>query len=285
MFKSLLIVLLLTLAACGDSGMITNKPSITFEVNTPVTNAFSASSVDFQKDCMLRLCMYEFSLAFSEPLRANLEALSTTGALKFNDVIRTTLITFNGDNIDKANVTLGGVQPNSQHSEAIRYFYQQTEKLLAEGWVRYIFPNEARLSGAVAKEFEDPESILNHPVSTGPWADPNLRLNRNQWLALPIFSSWYFYKDGVYLLLRVQRENSAKSPNETGSYLFTFTFESEAEFYKGFVENKLREDWKQLLPAELKRMAQERAQTEARLKKMGIAIDEDYQDPPIKALE
>ena len=26
-------------------------------------------------------------------------------------------------------------------------------------------------------------------------------------------------------------------------------------------------------------------QTEARLKKMGIAIDEDYQDPPIKALE
>jgi len=32
-------------------------------------------------------------------------------------------------------------------------------------------------------------------------------------------------------------------------------------------------------------MAQERAQTEACLKKMGIAIDEDYQDPPIKALE
>ena len=32
-------------------------------------------------------------------------------------------------------------------------------------------------------------------------------------------------------------------------------------------------------------MAQERAQTEARLKQMGIAIDENYQDPPIKALE
>ncbi|MBI6927230.1 MULTISPECIES: hypothetical protein [Pseudomonas] len=36
---------------------------------------------------------------------------------------------------------------------------------------------------------------------------------------------------------------------------------------------------------ELKRMAHERAQTEARLRKMGISIDEDYQDPPIKALE
>ena len=60
---------------------------------------------------------------------------------------------------------------------------------------------------------------------------------------------------------------------------------SEPEFYKDFLASDDREDWKKLLPAELKRMAQERAQTEARLKKMGIAIDEDYQDPPIKALE
>ncbi|MFF5864579.1 hypothetical protein [Pseudomonas sp. NPDC012596] len=37
--------------------------------------------------------------------------------------------------------------------------------------------------------------------------------------------------------------------------------------------------------SKINRMAQERAQTEARLKKMGIAIDENYQDPPIKALE
>ncbi|HYQ52331.1 MAG TPA: hypothetical protein VES70_18130 [Pseudomonas sp.] len=37
--------------------------------------------------------------------------------------------------------------------------------------------------------------------------------------------------------------------------------------------------------SEINRMAHERVQTEARLKKMGIAIDENYQDPPIKALE
>ena len=37
--------------------------------------------------------------------------------------------------------------------------------------------------------------------------------------------------------------------------------------------------------SKINRMAPERAQTEARLKKMGIAIDENYQDPPIKALE
>jgi len=100
-----------------------------------------------------------------------------------------------------------------------------------------------------------------------------------------MISTWYFHKDGVYLLFRVQREDSEKAPQKMGSYLFTLTFESEAEFYKSFVKNEYREDWIKLLPAELNRMAQERAQTEARLKKMGIAIDEDYQDPPIKALE
>ena len=113
-----------------------------------------------------------------------------------------------------------------------------------------------------------------------------MKLNAEEWLALPMINTWYFYKSGVYLLFRVQREKNTQAPQKFGSYLFTLNFESESEFYKGFVEGeKNRANWKTLVPAELKRMAQERAQTEARLKKMGIAIDETYQDPPIKALE
>jgi len=255
-------------------------------MNTPVGQAISSSTANFKKDCMLRLCMYEFSLPFSESHRVNLTIRSATGDLEFNDTISTTLRTFNGENIDKANVTLGGVEPDSEHHQAINYFYQQIEKLQGSGWQRYIFPDEARLAGSQAKKFDNPKSIFGVPVVTGPWNDPSLRLDQEQWLTMPMFSSWYFYKDGVYLLFRVQREKSETAPLERGSYLFTLTFESETEFYKGFVEGeKNREHWKDLVPAELKRMAQERAKTEARLKKMGIAIDEDYQDPPIKALE
>ncbi|GLH33862.1 hypothetical protein BR1R5_32500 [Pseudomonas sp. BR1R-5] len=235
---------------------------------------------------MRRLCLYEFSLTFSEPLRADLEVISKTGNLEFNDIISTTLRTFDGNNIDKANITLGGVEPESEHTQAIDYFYRQVGKLQESGWLRYIFPDEARVSGSQAHKLNDARSILGVPVETGPWNDPTLKLTKEEWLAMPMFSSWYFYKDGTYLLLQVQRQKSEIAPEERGSYLFTLTFESETEFYKSFVEGeKDRKDWKALVPAELKRMAQERAQTEARLKKMGIAIDESYQDPPIKALE
>ncbi|MFJ4056858.1 MULTISPECIES: hypothetical protein [unclassified Pseudomonas] len=262
------------------------KPSIKFEIDTSITNALSSSTAIFQKDCMRRLCLYEFSLAFSEPLRAELEVTSTTGSLGFNDIVSTTLRTFDGDNIDKANITLGGVEPESEHTEAIDYFYRQIDKLHESGWRRYIFPDEARIPGSQAQKFDSVRSIFGAPVETGPWNDPSLKLTKEKWLAMPMFSSWYFYKNGTYLSLQVQRQSSEIAPLTRGSYLFTLTFESETEFYKSFVEGeKNRANWKALVPAELNRMAQERAQTEARLKKMGIAIDENYQDPPIKALE
>ncbi len=285
MFKYFSQFFFIVLVGCGGADMNTNKPNLEFEIGSPIMHSISASTGIYKKDCFLDICVYKFSLAFSEPLRANLSIKAKSGELKFDDIVSASLGTYGSDIIGDANVTLGGVDPGSKHSEALHYFYQQIDKLHAEGWKRYIFQNEARLTGSQLKNFKEHNTILNQPVVTGPWVDPGLRLKVAEWLELPMFSSWYFYKDGVYLLFRVQREDSEKAPHENGSYLFTLTFESEAEFYKSFVKNEYRDDWIKLLPAELKRMAQERAQTEARLKKMGIAIDEDYQDPPIKALE
>ncbi|MGN8261973.1 hypothetical protein ACLEJW_21950 [Pseudomonas sp. SMSB3] len=263
-----------------------NKSTIRFQIDAPIDNALASSSTTFKKDCMQGVCLYKFSLSFANPVRANLSIDSKTGSLNFDDVVSTTLGTFESNIINNARVTLGGVPEDSEHEQAMRYFNQQVEKLLSAGWERYIFQNEARVSGEEAYKFENPRSILGKPVGTGPWKDPALKLSAEEWLTLPTINSWYFYRDGVYLIFRVQREKNTQAPQKLGSYLFTLNFESESDFYKGFVEGeKDRENWKALVPAELKRMAQERAQTEARLKKMGIAIDEDYQDPPIKALE
>ncbi|MFJ4394697.1 hypothetical protein [Pseudomonas sp. NPDC089396] len=277
---------LLGLAGCGEAKMSDAKPVIRFEIAAPIENALSDSSAQFHKDCMQGLCLYKFSLSFANASRADLLINSKTEILKFDDIISTTLETSESDIIDKARVTLGGVPQDSEHNQALRYFYQQVDKLRSAGWKRYIFQNEARISGEEAIKFESARSILGKPIGTGPWKDPALKLSAEEWLALPTINSWYFYKDGVYLLFRVQREKNTQTPQKLGSYLFTLNFESEADFYKGFVEGeKDRENWKALVPPELKRMAQERAQTEARLKQMGIAIDENYQDPPIKALE
>lgn len=286
MYKPLGFTLFLFLMACGESQMGSNKPIVQFQINKNIQNAISNSSVEFKKDCMLGICLYKYSLSFASGHRAAIDINpGSSTSLHYTDGVGVTLGTYESDTVNDAEIILGGVDPKSSHSLAMNYFRDQADALLVKGWHRFIMPNEARVSGSQAKKFDSPRSVLGKPIGTGPWNDPTLVLSQEEWLAMPMFSSWYFYKDGVYLTLRVQRENSESAPEEKGSYLFTLTIESEAEFYKGFFESEDREQWTILLPGELKRMAQERAQTEARLKKMGIAIDESYQNPSIKALE
>jgi len=286
MCKWMAFAVFLFLAACGGDEMNDEKPTIVFSINGDIETAQAGSSVKFNKDCMLGICLYKYSLSFNENRRADIAINpNTSTTLSVHDAVGVTLGTYRSDTINDAHITLGGVTPNSPHSQAMSYFYAQVESLLAKGWRRYIMPNEARVPGYEARKFETIDEVNGKPVGTGPWRDPSLKLSQPEWLSLPMFNDWYFYKDGIYLTLSMQRENSTNAPADNGSYLFTFDIRSEIEFYKDFVSSEEREDWISLLPAKLKRMAQERAQTEARLKKMGIAIDENYQDPPIKALE
>ncbi|HEK1693311.1 TPA: hypothetical protein SMR48_004600 [Pseudomonas putida] len=264
-----------------------NKEQLTInsDLSGTIENMLSNSTAPFEKDCNSSLCFYDFDIPAQSASKAKVTLGSSETPLIFDDVISAVFITQQGSLITDTNIILGGVPDNSQHAEAATYFQQILTKLKAANWQRYIFPNEARISGAEARKFDRADEILGIPVGTGPWKDPAVSLNQADWLAMPTINSWYLYKDGNYLQLRVQRENSPHAAQERGTYLFSLNFQTEAEFYKSFVESEERKNWTTLLPAELKRMAQERAQTEARLKKMGIAIDETYQDPPIKALE
>lgn len=285
MRKIICAILFTTLTACGDSSMKKEELIIRSDLNGTIENMLSSSTASFDKDCNSSLCFYDFDIPAESTNKATAFLTSSGSPLIFNDVISAVFITHNGSMITDTNLILGGVTENSRHTEAAIYFYETLDKMKAAGWQRYIFPGEARIRGTEAKKFDRFDEVLGVPVSTGPWKDPALKLNQADWLAMPTINSWYFYKNGSYLQLRVQRENSLQAPQERGSYLISLNFQTEAEFYKSFVESDDREKWTSLLPAELKRMAQERTQTEARLKKMGIAIDEDYQDPPIKALE
>ncbi|MFJ2973042.1 hypothetical protein [Pseudomonas fulva] len=285
MRKIICAIIFITLAACGDSNMNEEKPVIRSDLNGTIENMLSSSTASFDKDCNSSLCFYDFDIPAESTNKATAFLTSSESSLVFNDVISAVFITHNGSMITDTNIILGGVTENAKHTEAAIYFYETLDKMKSAGWQRYIFPGEARISGAEAKRFDRFDEVLGVPTVTAPWKDPALKLDQTDWLAMPTINSWYLYNNGNYLQLRVQRKNSLQAPQDRGTYLFSLNFQTEAEFYKSFVESDDRERWTTLLPAELKRMAQERAQTEARLKKMGIAIDEDYQDPPIKALE
>ncbi|NLA01462.1 hypothetical protein GTA07_12930, partial [Rhodococcus hoagii] len=92
------------------------------------------------------------------------------------------------------------------------------------------------------------------------------------------------YNNGNYLQLRVQRKTACKHHKTAAPIYFRLISKQKPNSIKASSKVTTVNDGPPSSP-ELKRMAQERAQTEARLKKMGIAIDEDYQNPPIKALE
>jgi len=285
MRKTLAIVVIAALFGCENSDMKNDKPTININFNEPIQSLLSASTASLSRDCNSDICFYEFDTSSDSPNKAILTIDSGGQSLVLEEVIGAMLMTYKSDFLANSYITLNGVKPDTEHALAMQYFNETIAKLNKAGWQRYIYPNEARIPGAEAKKFKEIDEIFGAPVGTGPWQDPALKLSKDQWLSLPMFNNWLFYKDSEYLKLTVQRENNSKAPKEIGSYLFTLTFRSESDFYKGFIDDQEHDNWQKLLPAELKRMAQERAQTEARLKQMGIAIDENYQDPPIKALE
>ncbi|WP_236193388.1 hypothetical protein [Pseudomonas faucium] len=276
---------LLLLTACGASNVTANKPNVTFSLNDSIKNVLTSSTMQLTKDCSSHVCFYEFSTSSKSENKGTALVDPNQNPLSLNNIVGAALITYKTDLVENASIRVAPAPSNSEHSEFMQYFNDTLVKLRLSGWQRYILPNEARVPGSEASKFKLFDEVLGVPVGTGPWKDPTLKLSQAEWLAMPTINNWYFHKNGNYLLFRVQRENTSQAPQERGSYLFSFNFQSEAEFYKNFVPNENQDVWVKLLPAELKRMAQERAQTEARLKQMGIAIDENYQDPPIKALE
>lgn len=76
-----------------------------------------------------------------------------------------------------------------------------------------------------------------------------------------------------------------KDPTKTGTYLFTLTFKSEKRFFSEYFDSFDRNRMKELLPDLLKKLASQRATAESQLKKLGVAIDEHYQNPTISILE
>jgi hypothetical protein len=69
---------------------------------------------------------------------------------------------------------------------------------------------------------------------------------------------------------------------EKATYLVTLEFLSESAYWlTGFSEEEDKARWKELLPERLADYRQQRELLETKARAAGIAIDEDYRDPPI----
>ncbi|MEE4959329.1 hypothetical protein V2J98_25410 [Pseudomonas alliivorans] len=279
-----LISVLLLLTGCEGSDIIDSKREVKLTLNSSIEDTRSSTSIKFIKFCDSNFCNFGTGVPSTSGDLLRAKVITGSHVLTLENIHNITIVTTPSGTITDFDIYAAGVPQGSKHEDAMSYFYRQVHNLGSSGWHRYIYPDEARISGSQASKFASKDEVLGNAVSTGPWNDPGLQLSKTEWNALPVISTWMFHNGDQYLYLRVQRENNSDSPQDRGSYLFTMTFKSESEFYKEFIENESREQWKELLPDELSRMAQVRKSTETQLKKMGIEIDERYENPKISAL-
>ncbi|EPM67092.1 hypothetical protein A584_22860 [Pseudomonas syringae pv. theae ICMP 3923] len=242
---------------------------------------------DLSSDCDSELCWYRYR----QPVSSGKFLTTILGGDKSKFEIQhvfafsVPLYVQDGNKIELINLNPFEVPEDSSHTEAESKFYELLTSLQNAGWKRYIRLGEPRISGAEISKFDTVNEVLGRPVMTGPWSDPTIRLPEELWRSMPIFSDWSFYRGNEYLTVSVQREDSEKDSSKTGTYLFTLTFKSEKRFFSEYFDHSDRNRIKELLPDLLKKLASQRATAESRLKEMGVAIDERYQNPTINILE
>ncbi len=164
------------------------------------------------------------------------------------------------------------------HDEARLRTYAILRAILDAGWKSIIPRSDPRISGRL--RFTHAMSV-DDTIGLDPLYVPPFE----EWMNIPSRTAWMFYANGLYMDVSFTREPTLLDPTKPGSYLLTFDIKTETEYFRGFAgpDNRLR--WKEVVPAELIKIAAERAKKETELRAKAIVIDEAYKDPPVPSFK
>jgi hypothetical protein len=164
------------------------------------------------------------------------------------------------------------------HDEARQKIHAILRGILNVGWQQVIELSEPRLKGRARLDY-----MFATTNSNG--LDATHLPTFEEWMRIPSRTPWSFYANGVYMDVTFTREPTLTDPNKPGSYLLTFNLKTETEHLRGYAgpDNRLR--WKEFVPAELAKAAEQRKKLEAELRAKGVPIDESYRDPPLPSLK
>ncbi|MCR8717878.1 hypothetical protein NVV30_04130 [Pseudomonas syringae] len=283
--RFILCLTFLLLSGCWDK--MQNNNTVQLWLGDTIETTKQSLGSDLSSDCDSELCWYRYRQPVSSGKFLTMILGGDKSKFEIQHVFAFSVPIYvqDGNKIELINLNPFEVPEDPLHTEAESKFYELLTSLQNAGWKRYIRLGEPRISGAEISKFDTVNEVLGRPVMTGPWSDPTIRLPEELWRSMPIFSDWSFYRGNEYLTVSVQREDSEKDSSKTGTYLFTLTFKSEKRFFSEYFDHSDRNRIKELLPDLLKKLASQRATAESRLKEMGVAIDERYQNPTINILE
>jgi hypothetical protein len=162
------------------------------------------------------------------------------------------------------------------HDEARLKTYGILREIEAKGWKTLVLVGDPRVYG-VERFNIALSSLANMFMGLDLRYVPNLQ----EWMKIEDGTPWTFYADGLYMQVSFRRSPEHMDPKEHGVYQLKFNIKTDTEYFRGFAGPDKRDQWKEVVPGELARLAKLRADKEAELRAKGIPIDESYQDPPV----
>ncbi|MCY1280021.1 hypothetical protein D9M70_287930 [compost metagenome] len=293
--RAWLVILLALLSGCDTnnerSPQTMSVPLILeLQLGENMQSLLSRSPVKLYADCLKATdsCFHEFSYSANSAnlpsvvIRHNGQALALQHVTRFMTSSNLQASTA----MESFDMTIRGLPDDSTHEENQSFIYSIISTIKAAGWKRYISPSSPRISGAQAANITSPDEVAGLHVFSHPWFDPDHTMSMEQWLKAGSFYSWYFYNPGAHLKLTAWRIDTKTASATHGNYLVSLEFQADDYYWRyGFDTKEEQANWKKLLPAELRKYAELRAENEARLRAAGIEIDESYQNPPIEGVE
>ncbi|MQR02555.1 hypothetical protein [Glaciimonas soli] len=166
------------------------------------------------------------------------------------------------------------ISPNSTNSHAIalHQFYALLKTIQNAGWKREIGVYNPRLSGRDALLYSQAGGNSNYSV------DANYVPALDEWMKINDYTDWKFYANEVYLDVTFVRNPDKMDPNQPGAYLVSLNFKSANAVERAYFDKKDRPRYKELYPAERKRLAKLRGEAERKISSQ-YHIDETYIDP------
>lgn len=179
------------------------------------------------------------------------------------------------EGIDSIQLNAGfSSQSSIEHDVARRYVWNLVKSIRAAGWQKYIEETDPRLSGKAAYEY----AVQKHGV-----LDPDYELSLTEWMTMPARTRWSFYAKDAFLSLEFDRDMQRMDPAKPGAYLLNVSISSAEQQFSSNFEFEERDHWRSLWSAAVRKWKQERNIKEAKLRALGVVIDEGYQDPPLPA--
>ncbi len=287
-------LLLLSVVGC-DSANKEGVDKLNDEVVTvnvilgePVVDLVSSSPLRFSKDCLavVSICWYEIRRGKGQSLM-NVSVSWPEGTTLIKKAVDLNVVVDEKEttNVEDFTVTLRGLPDNSTHEENKKLVYELISDLKASGWRKYYFPSDPRIPGVELSKFDWKDSVFGDTPLSHPLFDVDYEMNISDWLATNGFYDWYMYSGNYLSHIRVWRIDSSADPARTGVYLINVEFMSLDGFWRRNFEEAVRPKWKELLPAHLQQLLNQRLSTELRAKAAGVSIDESYWPPRVERVE